>query len=64
MKELEYGKGYVYAHDEEGKIADMDCLPDSLRGRSYYKPTEEGRERQLARRMEEIRRIRASRHGK
>jgi putative ATPase len=60
MKELEYGKGYRYAHDEEGKVADMDCLPDSLRGRSYYRPTQEGREKQLAQRMEEIRRIRAA----
>ena len=59
MKELDYGKGYRYAHDEEGKVADMDCLPDSLRGRSYYKPTQEGREKLLAQRMEEIRRIRA-----
>jgi putative ATPase len=59
MKDLDYGKGYAYAHDEEGKVADMDCLPDSLRGRSYYKPTQEGREKLLAQRMEEIRRIRA-----
>jgi putative ATPase len=58
MKELEYGKGYRYAHDEEGKVADMDCLPDALRGRIYYQPTQEGREKQLALRMEEIRRIR------
>jgi putative ATPase len=64
MKELDYGKGYAYAHDEEGKVADMDCLPDSLRGRSYYKPTHEGREKQLAQRMEEIRRIRAAKHGR
>jgi putative ATPase len=63
MKELDYGKGYRYAHDEEGRVADMDCLPDSLKGRSYYKPTQEGREKLLAARMEEIRRIRASRHG-
>jgi len=56
MKELEYGKGYRYAHDEEGRVADMDCLPDSLRGRRYYHPTQEGRERLLAQRMEEIRR--------
>jgi len=63
MKELDYGKGYVYAHDEEGKVADMDCLPDSLKGRSYYKPTQEGREKLLAQRMEEIRRIRAGKHG-
>ena len=63
MKELEYGKGYLYAHNEEGRVADMDCLPDSLRGRSYYKPTQEGREKLLAQRMEEIRRIRAAKHG-
>jgi putative ATPase len=63
MKELEYGKGYRYAHDEEGRVADMDCLPDSLRGRSYYHPTQEGREKQLAQRMEEIRKIRSAKRG-
>ncbi len=60
MKELDYGKGYRYAHDEEGRVADMNCLPDSLMGRTYYHPTQEGREKQLAQRMEEIRRIRAA----
>jgi putative ATPase len=64
MKELDYGKGYLYAHNEEGKVADMDCLPDSLKGRSYYHPTQEGREKILAQRMEEIRRIKARKHGK
>jgi len=64
MKELDYGKGYLYAHDVEGKVADMDCLPDSLKGRSYYHPTQEGREKQLAARMEEIRRIRSAKHPK
>ena len=63
MKELDYGKGYLYAHDEEGRVADMDCLPDSLKGRSYYRPTNEGREKQLGQRMEEIRRIRSGKHG-
>ena len=63
MKELDYGKGYRYAHNEEGKVAEMDCLPDSLKGRSYYKPTQEGREKLLAQRMEEIRRIRAGKRG-
>ncbi len=58
MKELDYGKGYEYAHDAEGKVADMECLPESLRGRRYYHPTQEGREKLLAQRMEEIRRIR------
>jgi putative ATPase len=64
MKELDYGKGYQYAHDEEGKVADMDCLPDSLKGRSYYQPTQEGREKLLAQRMEEIRRIRTGKRNK
>ncbi len=63
MKELEYGKGYRYAHDEVEKVADMDCLPDSLRGHTYYHPTQEGREKLLAQRMEEIRRIRSEKHG-
>src|SRR5579864_1757357 len=39
MKGLGYGKGYQYAHDVEGKIADMQCLPDNLRDRTYYHPT-------------------------
>jgi putative ATPase len=60
MKNLGYAEGYKYAHNEEDRIADMDCLPDSLKGRTYYRPTQEGREKQLAARMEEIRRIRAS----
>jgi putative ATPase len=64
MKELDYGKGYQYAHNEEGRVADMDCLPDSLKGRSYYQPTQEGREKLLAQRMEEIRKIRSGKHKK
>ena len=63
MKELDYGKGYKYAHDEDGRVADMDCLPESLKGRSYYQPTQEGREKLLALRMAEIRRIRAGKRG-
>ena len=63
MKDLGYAKGYRYAHDEDDKVAEMDCLPESLRGRSYYHPTQEGREKQLAQRMEEIRRIRGSKRG-
>jgi putative ATPase len=58
MKELDYGKGYQYAHDLEGKVADMDCLPESLVGRRYYQPTGEGRERLLAQRMDEIAKLR------
>jgi putative ATPase len=59
MKELDYGKDYQYAHDVEGRVADMECLPKSLLGRTYYRPANEGRERQLAQRMEEISRIKA-----
>jgi putative ATPase len=58
MKQVGYGKGYQYAHDLETKVADMDCLPDNLRGRQYYHPTSEGREKLLAQRLEEIRRLR------
>ena len=60
MQELNYGKGYRYAHDEPDKVADMDCLPPSLLGRRYYQPTQEGREKQLAQRLEELRRLRRS----
>jgi putative ATPase len=63
MKDLDYAKGYRYAHDEEGKVADMDCLPPSLLGRRYYEPTQEGREKQFAQRMEELRRIREAKRG-
>ena len=62
MKSLDYGKGYKYAHDEEGRVADMDCLPESLKGHTYYHPTHEGREKLLAQRMEEIRKIREEKH--
>jgi putative ATPase len=58
MKSLDYGKGYKYAHDEENRVADMQCLPDNLRDRRYYHPTQEGREKLLAQRMEQIRNIR------
>ena len=60
MKELNYGKDYQYAHDVEGKVAAMECLPAGLAGRRYYQPTNEGRERMLAQRMEEIRRLKES----
>ena len=60
MKQLDYGKGYRYAHNEPDKVADMDCLPPSLADHRYYHPTQEGREKQLALRLEELRRIRSS----
>src|SRR5436853_480849 len=40
MKNLGYGKGYEYAHDLESKVANMQCLPDNLKGRHYYQPTD------------------------
>jgi putative ATPase len=63
MKELDYGRGYQYAHDVEGRVADMECLPPSLAGRRYYHPTNEGREKLLAQRMEEIARIKSEKRG-
>ena len=56
MKQLHYGEGYVYAHDTEEKMARMQCLPDSLLGRTYYRPNEAGEERQTKKRLDEIRR--------
>ena len=59
MKGLGYGKGYQYAHNLESKVADMECLPDNLRGRVYYQPTNEGIEKRIRDRMEEIKRQRS-----
>jgi len=58
LKELDYGKDYQYAHDVEGKVAAMQCLPDGLKDRRYYHPTNEGREKLLAQRMAEIAKLR------
>ena len=52
MKELDYGKGYQYAHDEPDAVADMSCLPESLRDRTYYQPTERGVEKEIKRRLD------------
>lgn len=54
MKELNYGKGYQYAHDTADKLTDMQCLPDSLLGREYYRPTEEGTEAKFKSRLDDI----------
>jgi putative ATPase len=54
MKNLGYGKGYQYAHNLEDKVADMDCLPDSLKGRKYYHPQESGAEAEVKRRLDEV----------
>lgn len=54
MEELDYGKGYIYAHNTEEKLTAMQCLPDSLKDRRYYEPTSEGAEEQVKGRLEEI----------
>jgi len=57
MRHIGYGKGYQYAHDAEEKLTDMTCLPDSLLGRTYYHPTDQGVEARYRQRVEEVRRI-------
>ena len=54
MRELNYGKGYQYAHDSEEKLTNMQCLPDSLLGKEYYQPTEQGLEAKYKAKLEKI----------
>lgn len=61
MKEVGYGKGYEYAHDYEEKVTNMECLPENLRGRRYYHPTDQGVEKRIQERIEQIRKIRTGR---
>jgi putative ATPase len=66
MKQLDYGKGYQYAHDDRDGVADMECLPPSLRGRQYYQPTERGYEKEIKRRLDgwaDIKRRRKEQEG-
>jgi putative ATPase len=66
MKSIGYGEGYQYAHNLESKVADMQCLPDNLKDRVYYHPTEEGIEKRIKARLEELRKAKANspqRHG-
>ena len=51
MKQLDYGKGYQYAHDAPDAVASMDCLPDNLKGREFYKPTDYGFEKEIRKRL-------------
>ena len=62
MKNLDYGKGYQYAHDTADKLTDMQCLPDSLQGKNYYQPTEEGFEARYKERLRQIKEWKR-RHG-
>jgi putative ATPase len=59
MKNLGYGKDYQYAHNFEEKITNMQCLPDNLAGRTWYKPTDQGFEQRLRQRLDEIRKIKS-----
>ena len=63
MEELGYSKGYQYAHDFEDKVTEMECLPESLKGRSYYHPTDQGVEARIRERMNEIRKLKARRRA-
>jgi putative ATPase len=63
MKQLDYGKDYQYAHDEPDAVADMDCLPGSLKGRTYYEPTDRGFEKEIKRRLEGWKQIKSRRRG-
>lgn len=64
MKELHYGAGYQYAHDTEDKLTNMQCLPDSLLGRTYYRPTEQGSEAKYKQRLEQIKAWKKAHGGK
>jgi putative ATPase len=61
MKDLDYGTGYEYAHDEPDAVSGMDCLPPSLAGRKYYRPTDRGFEKEIKRRLEGWEKIKADR---
>lgn len=63
MKDIGYGKGYQYAHDFDEKLTDMRCLPDSLLGREYYLPTDQGQERRFAERLEQIKKWKEEKRG-
>ncbi|MQA29846.1 MAG: replication-associated recombination protein A, partial [Luteitalea sp.] len=52
MKDLAYGAGYRYAHDDDDAVTEMPCLPEALAGRKYYRPTDRGFEKELKRRLE------------
>lgn len=63
MKELGYGAGYQYAHNAPDKLTDMQCLPDSLEGRAYYTPTEQGVEARYGERLRQIKAWKAQRRA-
>lgn len=54
MKDLHYGEGYQYAHDTQEKLTNMECMPESLKGREYYHPTIQGSEARVSKRLQDI----------
>ena len=60
MKNVGYGKGYKYAHDFDGKVTDMSCLPENLADRTYYEPTDQGFEQRLRQRLADIRNLKVA----
>ena len=54
MEELHYGEGYIYAHNTEEKVTAMRCLPDSLKDKRYYVPTDEGKEAEVKEKLDRI----------
>lgn len=60
MEELHYGEGYVYAHDSEDKLTHMECMPEALKGRRYYRPTTQGKEAEAKKKLEAIRQWRTT----
>ena len=63
MKDLNYGKGYKYAHDFQEKMTEMECLPESLKGTEYYFPTTQGNEAKYKERLENIKAWKAKKRG-
>ncbi|MBL8112754.1 MAG: replication-associated recombination protein A, partial [Acidobacteria bacterium] len=59
LENLGYGRDYVYAHDTEAKTAGLETLPERFRGRTYYRPSGQGSEKELAERVQEVRARRA-----
>ena len=57
MGNLGYGNGYMYAHDYENKITDLQCLPDSLKDKEYYNPTDQGMEKNYRERLQYVKKL-------
>lgn len=64
MEELHYGEGYQYAHDTQEKLTDMQCLPDSLMGKEYYIPTQQGQEKEMAERLAKVKAYKERQKGR